>query len=144
MTRTLRWFLVWCAIVPIAILNGSVRDLLIAPRVGDPVAHVISTLLLCLAILALTWLTMGWIGPVDMRQAAAIGLRWLLLTIVFEFLAGRFVFGTPWSRLIADYDLMQGRIWIFVPVTTAIAPWLAWRGRHLVGETRSRAGAAAS
>ena len=144
MTRTLRSFLVWCAIVPIAILNGAVRVVLIAPGVGDPVAHVISTLLLCLAIFALTWLTIGWIGPADLRQAAAIGLGWLVLTIAFEFLAGHFVFGTAWSRLIADYDLMQGHIWIFVPVTTAMAPWLASRGRHLVGETRSSAGAAAS
>lgn len=144
MIRTLRSLLVWCAIVPIAVLNGAVRDLLIAPGVGDPVAHVISTLLLCLAIVALTWLTIEWIGPADMWQTAAIGLGWLLLTIAFEFLAGLFVFGTAWSRLIADYDLTRGRVWIFVPITTAIAPWLAARGRHLVGETRSSEGAAAS
>ena len=140
----LRSLLIWCAIVPIAILNGAVRDLLIAPTVGALVAHVISTLLLCLAILVLTWWTIGWIRPTDARTAAGIGLGWLLLTIAFEFIAGHFVFGAPWSRLIADYNLTQGRVWILVPVTTAIGPWLAARGRHFAGEPRMRAGGAAS
>jgi hypothetical protein len=126
---TLRSLLIWSAIVPIAILNGAVRDLLIAPTVGAPVAHVISTLLLCLAILVLTWLTIEWIRPPGARAAARIGLGWLLLTLAFEFIAGHFVFGTPWNRLVADYNLTQGRVWILVPVTTAIAPWLAARAR---------------
>jgi len=41
------------------------------------------------------------------------------------------LFGTPWDRLFADYNLAQGRVWILVPITTAFAPWLTARARHL-------------
>lgn len=124
---------VWCAIVPFAVANGAVRDLLIAPRVGVTAGHVTSTALLCLAILGWTWLTIGWIRPAGSRGAVRIGVGWLGLTVAFEFLAGHYVFGTPWARLFADYDVAQGRVWILVLVTTAAAPWLAARWRHVSG-----------
>lgn len=131
----LRSLLVWCAIIPIAIANGAVRDVLIAPRVGEASAHVISTSLLCVAILGWTWLTIAWIRPADGRASVRIGCFWLALTVAFEFLAGHFVFGTPWARLVADYNLTEGRIWVLVPATTAIAPWLALRSSKV--EVRS-------
>jgi len=55
---------------------------------------------------------------------------WLLLTLAFEFGFGHYVFGKPWSVLLADYRLDQGRIWTLVPVITLLAPWLAgrWKG----------------
>jgi hypothetical protein len=124
---------VWCAIVPFAVANGAVRDLLIAPRVGVTAGHVTSTALLCLAILGWTSLTIGWIRPAGSRGAVRIGVGWLGLTVAFEFLAGHYVFGTPWARLFADYDVAQGRVWILVLVTTAAAPWLAARWRHVSG-----------
>jgi hypothetical protein len=127
----LRSLLIWCAIIPIAIANGAVRDLLIAPRTGDAPAHVVSTVLLCGAILLWTWLTIGWVRPVDTRAAVRIGLVWLAVTVAFEFLAGHFVFRTPWHRLLADYNLAAGRIWVLVPATTAIAPVAAWWGKWL-------------
>lgn len=129
MTRAL---VIWCAFVPIAIANGAVRDLLIGPAVGEPIAHVTSTMLLCLAVLGWTWLTIGWMRPADARAAVRIGLFWLALTVAFEFLAGHFVFGTSWQRLLADYNVAEGRVWLLVPVTTALAPWLAARSSRLL------------
>jgi hypothetical protein len=128
---TIRALIVWSAIVPIAIVNGALRDLIISPYVGAILAHVISTALLCLAIVAWTWLMIPWIRPPHSIAAVRIGLGWLALTVAFEFLAGHFVFGTSWSRLIADYNVAQGRVWILVLATTVLAPWLAWRGRRI-------------
>jgi hypothetical protein len=139
----IRAIAVWCAIVPFAIANGAVRDVLIAPRVGVTAGHVISTALLCLAILGWTWLTIGWIRPAGSRGAVRIGVGWLGLTMAFEFLAGHYIFGTPWARLVADYDVAQGRVWILVPLTTAVAPWLAARWRHVSGAAGVRVRAAA-
>ena len=135
---TIRATVVWCALVPFAVANGAVRDLLIAPRAGVAAGHVLSTVLLCLAILGWTWLMIGWIRPAGSRGAIRIGVGWLGLTVAFEFLAGHYVFGTPWAQLLADYDVAQGRAWILVPLTTAVAPWLAARGRHVGGGTRIR------
>ena len=39
----LRAVVVWFAILVLASLNGAVRDLVVAPRIGDTVARAIST-----------------------------------------------------------------------------------------------------
>jgi hypothetical protein len=53
-----------------------------------------------------------------------IGAVWLALTLAFEFLAGHYLFGSSWERLLADYDLLRGRVWILVLLATLFAP--AW------------------
>jgi hypothetical protein len=53
------------------------------------------------------------------------------LTLAFEFLAGHYLFGNPWSRLLEDYDVFRGRIWILVLITTAVAPRLCARMRGI-------------
>jgi len=130
----LRAIAVWSAIVPMAIANGAVRELVIVPAAGPAAGHVISTILLCAVILLLAWLAIGWMRPASLRDAARIGIGWLALTIAFEFLAGHYMFGTPWDRLLADYNLAEGRVWILVPITTALAPWLTARARHVVSQ----------
>jgi hypothetical protein len=90
---------------------------------------VISTLSLCVLILLLTFGSIAWIGPADSSAAWVIGGTWMVLTLAFEFLAGHYLFHASWSALAADYDVLHGRIWILVLVTTGVAPALAdnWR-----------------
>lgn len=120
----------------LAIANGALRELMLTPRLGARAAHQISTVLLCLLILLVGWLLTPWmltplvsgqtIGaqPEGSQQAEAwkIGGLWLALTLAFEFLAGHYVFGNSWQKLLADYDVFKGRIWVFVPIVTLIAP----------------------
>lgn len=131
---SVRAIAVWCAIVPIAIANGAVREILIVPATGPAPGHVISTMMLSSAILLVSWLTIGWMRPASLRDAARIGASWLALTLAFEFLAGHYIFGTTWDRLLADYNLAEGRVWILVPITTALAPWLTARARHVASQ----------
>jgi hypothetical protein len=35
---------------------------------------------------------------------------WMVLTIIFEFALGRYVVGDSWGKLIADYDILEGRV----------------------------------
>lgn len=72
-----------------------------------------------------------WIRPDNLRDAIAIGLAWLVVTLAFEFGFGR-ARGKPWAELLADYDVLKGRIWVLVLVTTAVAPYLAARARGLL------------
>ena len=48
--------------------------------------------------------------------------RWVAPTVGFEFLAGHYVFGNGWERLIADYNVFRGRIWILVLAANIFAP----------------------
>lgn len=122
---------VWVGILVLASMNGAVRDLLLAPRLGDPLARAISTVVLCVLIGVVTWVTIGWMHPATPRQAVSIGVLWLVLTLAFEFLAGHYLFHKPWATLLADYDLHRGRVWVLVLLATLLMPlWLA-RARGL-------------
>jgi hypothetical protein len=127
----LRAILIWLGILVLASLNGAVRDLLLAPRLGDPIARAISTVVLCMLVLLVTWLTIRWIGPRNSRQAWVIGVLWLILTLAFEFLAGHYLFHKPWATLLADYDVSKGRIWLLVLIVTLLAPLYLARARAL-------------
>ena len=125
-----RALLIWLLIAVLANLNGALRQFVINPLSNEGAGHVISTLMLAGIVLLTTWLTIGWMRPSTAGEAWTIGAVWLLLTLAFEFGFGHFVFGKPWSVLLADYRLDQGRIWTLVPVITLLAPWLAgrWKG----------------
>lgn len=124
---------VWGALLILAVLNGGVRDTWLSPWLGDTVGRALSTLLLCGLILLLSWLTIGWIHPVTAREALTVGALWLALTLAFEFVVGRYVFGKAWSELLADYDLRRGRIWVAVLVATLLAPPCTARLRGIIG-----------
>jgi hypothetical protein len=136
----LRALLVWLLLVALAVLNGALREALLAPRLGAPAGHVASTLSLAALILLVAWHTIRWIAPGSGRRAWAVGLLWLFLTLAFEVLAGHYLLGHPWPALLADYDLRRGRVWPLVLLATLVAPPGAWRGREVV--TGGEAGAA--
>ena len=118
---------IWLAIMVAAILNGAVRDFLLVPRLGDPLARAVSCVTLACAIFAITWASISWITPASPTDAWRIGLMWLAMTLVFEFGAGHYLFRTPWQALFADYNLFAGRLWILVLAATLTAPAIAYR-----------------
>ena len=125
--------LLWFVLMVLAILNGTVRIKLIIPQTGLTMGLVISTVMLCALILVATWASIRWLGPTSAQAAWSIGLLWLLMTLGFEFGAGHFLFKKPWSELLYDYNIAQGRIWVLVPIVTAMAPWLMAKMRGLLG-----------
>ena len=120
----LRAMLVWLALLLLAIANGGLRESVLLPRMGTASAHAWSTITLSVAIAVTGWLTVPWIRPASAREAWLVGLGWMLLTVAFEFLAGRFLFHRPWQVLLADYNLAAGRIWILVLLVLLVTPVL--------------------
>lgn len=129
----LRAVAIWLGILVLASLNGALRDLVMAPRLGDTLARALSTLLLCGLVLLVTWYTVAWIGPRTTRDALTVGTLWVALTLAFELLGGHYLFHKPWLVLLADYDVRQGRIWIAVVFVTFAAPLWLGRARGLLG-----------
>ena len=126
-----RALIVWFAMVAVAIGNGTFRVAVLNPRLGDGWGHAVSTLLLCLLIVLLSWATIGWIDPASRSRAVAVGLLWLLLTVGFEFGFGHWVVHKPWAELVADYNIFRGRIWILALLATGGAPYFTARLRGL-------------
>jgi hypothetical protein len=117
---------VWLIILVVAVLNGGVREILVAPRFGAATGHIVSTIILSTVIFLAAQKSISWIDPKSASDAFAVGMIWLLLTLAFEFLAGHYLFGTPWDMLLADYDVVRGRIWVLVLMSTLLAPMWAW------------------
>jgi hypothetical protein len=119
----LRYTLAWVPMVFIAIMNGVLRDLGYGKHLSELRSHQVSTVTAILLFgIYIFVLTLLW--TIDSRQAIMIGLIWLVLTLGFEFLFGHYVAKHPWEKLLHDYNLFAGRIWILIPIWITIAPYL--------------------
>lgn len=126
-----RAFLIWLILVVLAVVNGVSRNALIIPRIGEHGGHVISTVMFCVVIFLVSWLSIRLMGARNLQDAKIIGMMWAVLTVMFEFLAGHYLFGNSWDKLIADYNVMRGRIWILVLFSSYFAPLWAAKVRGL-------------
>jgi len=124
--------LIWFVLMVGAIANGAMRITFITPLTGEAVGHVISTALLGAIILGITWASIGWIGPGSTQQVLGIGMSWLLMTLAFEFGVGGLISHRSWPEMLADYNVLKGRVWVVVPIITFLAPWWMARIRGLV------------
>jgi hypothetical protein len=75
-------------------------------------------------VLALTAPFVRRLGNPGSAELLGVGLLWLVLTVAFEFLLGHYVSGATWETQLADYNLLRGRLWPLVLLTTLLAPWL--------------------
>lgn len=127
-----RYLLAWLPMIAIAVANGAVREAWLLPRFGDVVARQISTLsLLILFAIYMGALFKFW-PLASARLALAVGIAWLALTLAFEFGLGYFVSHLTWRRMLAEYDLASGQLWILVSIWVAVAPYVfhTLRERH--------------
>ena len=125
-----RALVIWFVMLVAASMNGALREAVLIPAIGETGGRALSTVILCLLVLLLTWFTIRWIHPASTRDAWFIGGLWVVLTLAFELLAGHYLFGNPWRELLEDYNLARGRIWPLVLVTIAAAPPLCARARR--------------
>lgn len=119
-----RALLVWLAIIPFAILNGALRDLLLVRLLPTAIARALSGITLSATILVWVYLTAPWLRLDRPSTALSTGAAWLILTIVFEFGFGRWVAGKSWSELFRAYTFAGGDLWPVVLLVVATAPWL--------------------
>ncbi|WP_440952649.1 hypothetical protein [Methanococcoides sp. FTZ1] len=118
---------VWVLLVFLAIINGISRGLYV-PYTGELLAHQMSSVIFSTVIFVVTYAFLKYSGVSGTSvQFIYVGLMWVSLTVSFEFLFGHFVVGHSWDRLLHDYNLLEGRIWLLVLIVTAISPWLANR-----------------
>ncbi len=111
----------------IAIINGTIRQYCYLKYVGELRAHQLSTVTAILFMGAYIWAVIAKWQPTSSRQAILIGLLWLVMTVAFEFWMGRYIGKHPWSELLKDYNIAEGRIWLLLLLWIAIAPCLFYR-----------------
>jgi len=127
----IRGFLVWLLFIPLAVLNGALRDLLLTPALGDAAGRALSSVSLSILIFSLTLLLVGKLGAGTRRDYLAVGVSWSVLTLLFEFSFFVLVMGHPMNELLGDFDLFRGRLWLLVLAMTLFAPLIASRLRTI-------------
>jgi multidrug transporter EmrE-like cation transporter len=109
----------------LAIVNAIIREILYTSFLDELRSHQLSTFTLMLIFFIGTFLVLRFTGlQLTDRETFLMGSIWVVMTISFEFLAGHYVFGNSWEKLIADYNILKGRIWSLILITTFISPYL--------------------
>lgn len=126
----LKYSIAWVGMVFVAIFNGILRGVAFEPYLDSLLAHQLSCVTGVLLFFITTWLlNVRW--PIESsRQAIIIGLIWVTLTPIFEFVFGTFVMGHTIEYLLNDYNLLAGRTWSLVLLAVALLPTIVYRIRR--------------
>lgn len=123
----LKYVLLWFPMAAVAIANGVLRQTTFGLHMAELRAHQLSTLIGVVLIGVFMWGALR-VWPADSAgQASAIGLVWMAMTLAFEFLFGHYAAGHSWRRLLGEYNVLAGRVWIVVPLWVAAAPYVFYR-----------------
>ena len=117
--------LAWMALLVIAILNGELRNRVLSDHYGELRAHQASSLILSSIILLVSYVfSLVHESSASLLDVVYVGLLWTCMPICFEFPFGHYVMKHSWSHLLQDYNLLQGRLWVLVLLSSLVGPYL--------------------
>lgn len=120
------WFGAGLAIVA----NGFIGEFCIKDIIGDYGNHVYKTLIglvvaFCMGLIYAKQVKgEGW-----QKSCWTAGIYWFILTLIFEFVAGHYLFGNSWEALFNDYRFWKGRLWTLFLLAAVFSPYLV--GKYL-------------
>ncbi len=110
----------------IAIANGTARDLWYRKYSGELRAHQVSTFTFILLLAIYIGYVIKRFPPAGGVAALYIGLLWVGLTLCFEFSFG-LARGNTLKKLLQDYNIFKGRLWVLVPAWLLTAPYIFYK-----------------
>lgn len=129
--RWLRALAVWVVLMGAEVVHGILRTIFLAPIVGDFRSRQIGVFTGSLIILAIVFLFIRWIGLWKRSSQIAVGFTWLVFTLVFEISLGRFVIGSSWERVGADFNVPRGGLLPIGLLILFLSPLIAARFRKI-------------
>jgi len=102
------------------------REAVLLPSFGVTMGFIASGVILCGVILAIAYLSAGWIAAQGKKQLFLVGFLWLAATLAFEFSFG-LLRGLSLSEILSAYTFANGNLWPFVLILTFFAPILTSR-----------------
>ena len=121
---------VWLMIIPLAVLNGAIRDSLLQSLLGR-YALPASGISLSVMVLLLAWVFVPRFGAKEPWQLVWVGMVWAVLAVLFECALGVGLGRTP-GEILTAYNVTTGNLWLLVVVCVGCAPWVAGRLRGIV------------
>ena len=92
---------VWLLIIIVESVHGTLRQLFLAPVIGDAEARRVAVFTGSALIFLVTWLTIRWIAMRNRSDLLKLGAIWVVLTAAFEFALGR-ALGFSLERILQD------------------------------------------
>jgi hypothetical protein len=129
---------VWLLILAFATANGVLREGMLPKVLPHSTAYVASGILLIACILAVSLITIPWLGHLTLVQYVLVGAWWLGLTLAFEFGFGMLLRGQSFDVMLEGYRFKDGNIWPLVLLAVAAAPLIAAYVRGLLGAPQLR------
>lgn len=118
---------IWLIFAVITVFFGAFREVVFIPATGlnGNLARALLLPLAFLYIIGITYIflknTKTSFGSGDLIR---IGILWLVLTILFEFSFGGLVMEHPIEKLLADYNILEGKTWGLFLICLLIAPYI--------------------
>ncbi len=119
----LKSILVWLSVIPLAILNGGLRDNFITPLIGEQYSRPLSGFSLCCLIFIVVFIFVPRLGNGSKKTYIQMGVLWVLLTVFFETFFG-LLQGNELNEIINAYNLATGNLWLIVVIFIGFAPYL--------------------
>lgn len=123
---------IWLVIIGAEIVHGILRGVFLVPRVGQFRAGQIGVFTGSMIVFAIAFLLAPWLRGARPSELLVLGSLWVVGTIGFEVLFGRFVIGLSWQRLFADYNLLAGGLMPLGLIALGMAPLLTAKLRRIV------------
>ncbi len=122
-----RYLAFWLILAVVAVANGILRQAGYGRHLSELAAHQLSTVTGILLTGGVVWILNRFWPIGSAKEAWIIGAGWFVMTVMFEFGFGHYVAGHSWSRLLADYNLLEGRVWSLFLIWIAMLPYVIWR-----------------
>jgi hypothetical protein len=119
------------SIIPLAILNGGLREAFLTPRLGESCAQPISGIILIFLLFIVSFIFIPRIGKGLSKTYWKIGILWVAMTIVFETILG-LAMGNTFTELLKAYDITTGNLWLLIVLLTGVMPWLVAKIKRII------------
>ena len=121
----IRGFAIWFVLIIAEIIHGILRAIVLVPIVGEFRSNQIGVFTGSAIILSIAYFTIRWIGANRPNELLLVGLIWLVLTMAFEVLFGRFMVGLSWERIASDYNVLNGGLMPLGLLVLVFSPMIA-------------------
>lgn len=122
--------LTWLLIVIAESIHGTIRQLFIAPAIGDLPARQLGVVIGSAIIFVIAWASIRWINAKSFAEQFRVGLLWVILIVIFEFSLGTLL-GYSRERMLSDYNMAKGGFMGLGLLFMLFAPALAAKSRGL-------------
>lgn len=127
----LKYFITWLPGIPIAIINGSIRQYYFRNYMRELSANQLSVLSFIILFAIYVWYILPWLKLSSVREAFHTGIIWISYTVIFEFIFGHFVMKHSWEKLFYEYNILEGRLWIIILLWILLSPPTIYRIKKL-------------